>query len=312
MKKNLVKNIANKRAQLTQTTLITIIILILSAAIILFFFKTLYLDTQIDREACRASIELRSNSLTRGITGTELIPLKCKTEEIKINTDNSEIIKKDLANAMYDCWWQLGEGKIDFFSKDSWFNFLSDKDSQKACIICSTIEFEKGAKNKQIDLTNYLAQTKVPLKNITYLQYFSGDNQAKEPLGLNVQKIDTNKKYFITFTGLRGGSWIKTITNAGTITVSGVLLGAGAGCIIGLVGGPIGCAGGAIAGGIGGLITSGVSEGVGAIEDHIFSNMYCDNYVYGDDNRDGCFIMSIIEMTPESLTNQCRNVESIP
>ena len=100
-----------KKGATVQTIIISIIILVTSAAIIFFFLKAFPYKETIDKEACHQSVILRNNALLKGEFGLE-IPLNCKTQRIKISSTNEESIKREIADAMYDCWWMLGEGKM--------------------------------------------------------------------------------------------------------------------------------------------------------------------------------------------------------
>lgn len=186
----------DKRGVTVQSTLIGIIIVILSAAIIFLFLRALPYRETVDKEACHNSVILRSSAILRGesiIPAT--MPLNCKTQEIVISSGNEEFIKREIANAMYDCWWMLGEGKLDFFPESGWKDWgVPGLGTSKAnCMICATIKFEGAAKGKQIELLNYLEETKIPTKNITYLEYFSEEPGAKLPVDSKLKNSTRTK-----------------------------------------------------------------------------------------------------------------------
>lgn len=105
------------------------------------------------------------------------VKLQCKTQSICISgggecldtskdTQKIEVRNKDelydaIANLMYDCWWQMGEGKVDYAPKGYEFE-------EKYCNICDMIVFDdKLRKNDELNKINmgefysYMANKKV-------------------------------------------------------------------------------------------------------------------------------------------------------
>lgn len=300
-----------KKRGIVPSILVGILLLILMGGIILYFtlrhLSPLYTET-IDKEACHMSVMARDNALLKGTHWTpEILPLNCKTQEIKISSTNEEFIKREIANAMYDCWWTLGEGKADFFRDVSWWDIKNPLGIEKAnCIICSTLQFEGGAKNRQLDIQAYLEQTKIPQKNITYLNYFLEQADAKKfPGDIKAPVLNTGEDYAIVFMAMKGPEIKKTLIESGaTGAVSFMIAGTVAGTAIGAFGGPIGAAGGAIIGTIGGLIQGLVIGGVNVGANVIASISHCDT-------KRGCNNLLIVPLTAEGLTI-CQSIESIP
>lgn len=231
----------NKRGVTVQSMLIGIIVVLLTAAILFFFFKALPYKETVDKEACRNSVVLRNNVFTGGTEITPaLIPLNCKTQEIKISSTNEEFIKREIANAMYDCWWMLGEGKMNFFEKKL------ERDSY--CIICSTIEFDENVQKKLPKIEGfkeYLLTQTIPSKNITYLQYFVGPEIHFTEKNLVMEEIPllTNKKYAIVYSIVKrdklieafGGSaagFAASLGIAGGLGALGITIGTGGAALI--------------------------------------------------------------------------------
>ena len=121
-----------KKAELTTQQIVILIILIVSFAILLYFFLRLNLQKETDSELCHNSVIMRSKALI----SESSVPLNCKTSYVCITADgtcesmtNPEIIKvktKDelfnsLAEEMRNCWWMLGEGKVDYVGKDFFY-----------------------------------------------------------------------------------------------------------------------------------------------------------------------------------------------
>jgi len=183
-----------KKGQMSQTVIISIIILLLTAGILFYFIKVMPYENIVDKTACHDSVVLRSESIA-GINPAQKLQyhLNCATEEIEISSVNKEQIEREIANAMYDCWWMLGEGEKNFFSETLIGNTY--------CVICSRIKFSESAQKKIKEIKDfdlYLQETKIPTKNITYMDYFTGGNEfekiAEKPL-----MIDTSKEYAITY-----------------------------------------------------------------------------------------------------------------
>jgi len=243
-----------------QSAIVFIILSVISGAILLAFTTRFHkVDCGIDpqkREVCRTSVIIRSNALTKGEFKYEY-PLKCETEYIKIKTTDREKIKKCLADIMYDCWYMLGEGKINFFKQDPTLKRYTTH-----CVICAVIEFDEKVQEEipQINLKElyeYLTNKKIPTKNITYWQYFTlSENPTTILEDKDFPYIYTNKKYAVIF-GLAERSTLLGTVAGGAGGLIGVKTGAGIGALIGSII-PIGgtAAGAIIGGGIGLVIGS--------------------------------------------------------
>jgi len=213
---------AGKRGTIVQTTLISILIVLMSAAIIFFFLKALPYKEQVDIEACHNSVILRDNAILRGEGPLPEIPLNCKTQEIEIATTNKDTIQREIANQMYNCWWMLGEGKMNFFSESSWKEFgLGNVKS--SCVICSNIMFDEKLKEKnlRLDMASYIEQTRIPTKNMTYLEYFTDEKDAVLPTDVEAPEITTDKDYVILFMSMEGDElWEPIAKDLGVVASS--------------------------------------------------------------------------------------------
>jgi len=190
-----------KRGQISQSVIISIIILLLVAGILFYFFKVMPYKPIVDKQACYQSVLLRSQNILGVNPGQKLqVPLNCKTEEIEINSVDSDFIKREIANAMYDCWWMLGEGERNFFSKTVM--------GSTHCTVCSRIKFGESTQKKIKEIKDfdlYLQNTKIPKKNLTYMDYFTGGNEF-EKIADSPINIDTRKEYAITYSLSEGSS----------------------------------------------------------------------------------------------------------
>ncbi len=234
-----------KKGELTTRQIVILIIVIVSFTIILILFWRLNLGEETDKELCRNSVIMRSNSILP--TGT--LPLNCKTSYLCFSGDGScekmtnpkiekvetqDEVYEILAKQMQDCWWMFGEGKIDYVGKD----LLS---RNKYCSICTQIGFDDSLKNLQdfssgtIDqkefYENYLSKQNLSNKQITYMEYlYSGVDDISKVHSGGFDPIDLDKQYYIMM-GIKSelNKWVKIVgtgVGVGIVTAS-FLTGAG-------------------------------------------------------------------------------------
>ncbi|MEX0932665.1 MAG: hypothetical protein WDZ77_01015 [Candidatus Pacearchaeota archaeon] len=176
-----------KKGELTTQQIVLLIILITSFIVILFFFFRLNLQEQTQKEICHNSVVLKSNSkiasgfldcrtnylcISSGSSCESINP----TQTIKISSSGNEKrneVFEALAKEMSDCWWQFGEGKLDYAggSTESSVNYA----------LCSIVEFDFG-ENLQFsykDFYDYL-QSEQKSESQTYLQYLYSINSLDE------------------------------------------------------------------------------------------------------------------------------------
>jgi len=295
---------------LVPSTLVTIMIILISFVALGYAVVRItgIIPSTLDREACRDSVILRSSDLLKGTHLTpELIPLKCKTENIKISSPIEEDIQKTVVNAMYDCWWMLGEGKVDFFTPSNWWNISNPLGLESPnCIICSQIKFEGGAKNKNIDIIGYMNRKIIPGKDITYMQYFNGNKDAVFSTNVEVKPLNTNTDYSVIFIGVKGVDVDKHLKNA---QITGVVAGATIGAAAGSVFFGIGTVPGALVGGLIGTVvgfgSGSVVGGASVVANAYFASTYCNG-------ANGCFNMVLVPSTAENIGKYCQKIESIP
>jgi len=187
--------IKGKKGELTTKQLVTIIILIVSFIIILFLIFRLNLGETSDKEICRNSVVLRGQSeLTSG-------PLDCKTNYITISTENKGEIMKAIAEEMADCWWQFGEGKINYGVSEIF-------EQRVEYVICSIIDFNEKTQGKvsEISYSEFYSflQTGNKSTSQTYLQYLysisnvnSFSPQSQVQTNIAQDRILTNQKYSV-------------------------------------------------------------------------------------------------------------------
>jgi len=183
----------NKKGALTQKQIIGIVILIISFVVILAFLLMLNLKGEIDIEACRNSVSMRQIPF-----GEYVISLKCKTKEVcfsmggdceevdeTISIGNKEELMGKISNLFVDCWWMMGEGKVDYGSSGS-------------CAICNKIFFNMGSETLTYDeLYNYMANNKISDKSMSYLFYLYKVNNVGSIPNKKSGNIDFNEEYVV-------------------------------------------------------------------------------------------------------------------
>ena len=179
---------------------LTKIILILSAAFIIGVFVMgagKVITKGGDIENCRTSIIAAAQSKkipTMTGAGKPLNNLNCPRQEFilykKDIVENGEINQdkahKRIADAMAECWYMVGEGKMDPFS--NW-----DDKNKNYCLLCKTIKFDKKLERFILSHTNDL--------NHTYLMEKKGisETEAKDIAKENIPKyMVTTEKLYLT------------------------------------------------------------------------------------------------------------------
>ena len=154
---------------MSMSTLGWIIFALIVTVVIMFFFKdTIVSGNEIaNKEICKSSIQMSSNKLKEEIEGLfdpygNAAQIECSTEYINYDEDDPEVVKRIIANKMYDCWDMYLEGEKELFeTKDGAY-----------CAVCSRLTFEEDVKINQFML--FLRETKIPTREDTYWEYFYG------------------------------------------------------------------------------------------------------------------------------------------
>ncbi len=239
----------NKRGELTSQQIVTIVILIVSFVIILAFIVSLNLKAEVNKESCRNSVILRGSALGKSTS------LQCKTQEVcisggeecnnlgkdavTIKAETKEELFNELSDLLYDCWYQMGEGKIDY--APTGFGF-----EENYCAICNTIKFDEKIKGneelrtiKAEEFYRYLQAKKIPNEDKSYLNYLYGVNsldavresilqkttEAGTPLDIYNENIDFgyDKGYAIITGIIKQGRGI-TLISTGVGIAAGITI----------------------------------------------------------------------------------------
>ena len=204
----------DKKGELTSQQIVIIVILIASFAILLFFFLMLNLRGETEKEICKNSIAMK-NAFSKAALGKVITP-KCTTQSVcismsgdckqmtsdtvKIKVSSIEETYPKIAELMTDCYWMMGEGKIDL---------KGILNSGRPCAICSVISFDGKIREEIIamapkkgdntvfvnKLYNYLEENKIPGKEITYLSYLFGYSSIRD-FASYYNKIAEKQLYF--------------------------------------------------------------------------------------------------------------------
>ena len=173
------------------------------------------------KQTCKASVETHAALKMRfaDFSGD----IKCPTEKVVIKNKDENVVKRKIADAMYDCWDQFNRGKDDLFSDDSVY-----------CTICHRISLDKSIKVNEF--TDYLAKTKAPGQKVSYLQFLTPEKtensdflneKAKNSIDDTIDASVMNE-YAIIFVYIKGKRYLDDFIAKAPHTVgSGTLISVG-------------------------------------------------------------------------------------
>jgi len=259
----------NKRG-VEAKTLITIIILVLSFSIILMFYFYLSPKAETAREACRNSVVLRGSTL-----GKQVVRLNCETQDVciakgddcgarpideTIKIQNKEEFLDELTDLMYGCWWQMGEGEIDYLPRADF--------TDKYCAICDRIYFSDNFKEDTElsvlpfrDLYGYMRGKSTPDGENNLLFEFYKTNTLE---GVRDSFLENTEGvvdiYGLNYNFARGDNGYALVTSITKKGWGGTIVGALVGGVAGVaIVGFVGVTGGA------GILVIGAVEAAGAV-----------------------------------------------
>lgn len=177
--------------------LIVLMIIVLMMMVFEGRIGELYQST-LNKNICKASVYSQHLGTIKNIA----LPsdIKCPMQRIQINQKDPEQIKRELADNYARVCDEFGKGELDLFGgRETTF-----------CVIRDKISF----KHKDIKIENfaqYLTDTDMPKKDISYAQFCSGykTERGEEFFEGNINQlgestIDTNKEYAIIFVYVKG------------------------------------------------------------------------------------------------------------
>ncbi|PIU30367.1 hypothetical protein COT07_01055 [Candidatus Woesearchaeota archaeon CG07_land_8_20_14_0_80_44_23] len=185
------------------------------------------------KEKCKESVLIYSRAATWGLPLSDSI--KCPTKYIKISTNNDYEAERTIANEMYDCWDNFGQGKQELFGTQN----------EDFCVVCSVISFS-GKEREISGFDEFLANEKIPTREETYLEFLTGEtleNQGQQsPNADGGFSINTGKEYAVMFTYAKK-SRMSIIAKTTIGAVSGAVLAVGGVILIATgIGAPVGLA----------------------------------------------------------------------
>jgi hypothetical protein len=178
-----------------------------------------------DVELCRKTVDLSALSHVKGFNLIDT--LDCPAVEVTIKDGNEDTIKKKVASEMADCWYKFGEGDKELFDR-LWIS------SDTFCAVCSYVEFEGSAKDKQVTgFIEYLNTHKVKTMygRKSYIEFLNTMTPADIEKSYGQGTIDTSKDYDVIFVYTKGAMFDKVtgaltggaIGAGGTVIITGLL-----------------------------------------------------------------------------------------
>lgn len=173
-------NIGNRKGELSTEQIVMIIILIVSFVVILYFFFRLNLGATTNADICHNSVALRAQSAK--LVGQ----LQCKTDYVcitgggkcanmvptittNVDASNKNATMKAIADQMSNCWYEFGEGKLNYGTTGIF--------GSGGCSICSVVGFDNSVLSHSGitygDFYTYLQNTPKDSSQ-TYMQYLYG------------------------------------------------------------------------------------------------------------------------------------------
>lgn len=153
-------------------TLILLVVAVLVIVSFLYFNKGI--ASASDRSgavtACRASVERNAHLRLGGFEFPASVD--CPARELQVN--DKEKANQNIAEEMYDCWYQYGEGRLPLFKDDATY-----------CSVCAFVRIKTGESVK--GLPYYLMSEQIPGSSGTlYYDYLQGykTGRAEQAIGM--------------------------------------------------------------------------------------------------------------------------------
>jgi hypothetical protein len=263
------------------------------------------LDEKDAEAVCRLSVEARTATAINAESGTfkveeiKGLPLQCTTQD-KVLIGTEEEIKKEIAEAVSNCWWMFLEGQT-----KSLFKNLPGFSSQQNGIVCYTLhikEIEDKEETKRNYFTGqefiqYLSEIPhpdmAPSKDqenphnsyLDYVQYKGGPGRILMILNNKQDGLEGDLQKFVDFKGVDTGvfqehhayeiAYVEGTDRKSNAWLSKFLVGSGAGVgaigavTIAVASGPVGWGVGIIAVGVG---LAGMAKGGTIAYDQLFKD----------------------------------------
>jgi len=227
----------NKKGEITTGKLALIILSIVGFAIFIGWISFIGFNRIEDETVCYNSVVQRANILR---FSKELVApsLDCKTGYVCITKDgscesmtspqivkvkNSDEVYNEIAERMISCWDMFGAGSLNYIGET--FN------KNLYCTNCYLFGFDNSVdffQNREIDkreIYRYLSSKEIPETKTSYLEYLVGIDSSQKiesdlnSAGVNFEKINLDKQYYLTMGAYSDVSIFKTIFLHGGIAV---------------------------------------------------------------------------------------------
>lgn len=180
----------NKKA-MTGEDRVTKLIYVLIAGLVLWVFISMVIGSQKDtlsQEMCKNSISIAVNKKHQKFRCPVFMKKTGKTDNGEIMSKDS--VKRDIADYMWDCWGEVGAGKL-----------LPYKiDDKKYCLVCNIVEFEDIPPFKGLQL--WMATNKPVNKNTRYFNALNGRDPTDDEEDIMqelLDEYDTSKEYAVVW-----------------------------------------------------------------------------------------------------------------
>ncbi|MAG47117.1 hypothetical protein CL617_00805 [archaeon] len=243
----------NKKGSISWNFAVKLTLAIIAMGIITIVGYQFYILGSTENPACTSWITLQAakKGATLNFLGIDIPP---SGENGNIYTDNSPCITtrekikekdvndqndlhKKIADNMYYCWRQYGEGEIDFYSN------LDFGSGNSYCRVCSDIYLDEDVKDQEIDIDEFeifLSNEFTPNKKDKYIDFFLKGASDQIDFGTGKLKLTQNNHLYsmfsITKTAVRQEN-PNDITEEGLISAIPAAALTGGACYAGIVAG---------------------------------------------------------------------------
>ena len=278
--------------------------------------------------------------ITSKTIGGECAEFKNVKGTTTIKVKNEDDIEKIIAEKIIECWGMMGEGKLSVFTEQLATSYGIGTIGS-SCVICDRIAFDKsslklsGINLDNVDVMDYMMNHKIPNKNVSYYVYFAGKGGTASVLPDKIEVADINvndqgigeignketidlqdapeksdvNEFAVMFMQVSGPTHTGVLRN----TVLTALGAAGGGYIVSpKIGGKI----------IGAAMKSPyfwvlAVLGVGIQQYNVARNKaitagYCGDLTVGEQAREGCSAVRVVNYNVDEISQFCSIIESIP
>jgi hypothetical protein len=202
----------SKKAVVTFSLALVVIVAAITLVLLVMLFVKIAENAEEQAHASRCKASVIAHAKVRGIPFGEATSdesdIECPTRFVTIEEGSKLEMKRQVADLMYECWNNYGEGKVKLFSA---------KDV-KFCAVCSVFKFEDRSVELD-DFNNFLIMERIPKKTAdglrpTYYDYIAGvDTGTIIPDSVGAKResyLDGQKRYAVMFTFYKESWWEKT------------------------------------------------------------------------------------------------------